>query len=70
MIGKLLRHTWPRSQKSIDRALEFLRSRLEELDDRIDVEAVDKDDFAELFKSCYLSIADGRKSDRYQHGVS
>ena len=52
------------TQKSIDRALEFLRSRLEQLDDRIDVEAVDKDDFAELFKSCYLSIVRSQREEK------
>ena len=44
------------TERSINRALELLRERLEEFEQRIDVEAVDKDDFAELFKSCYLSI--------------
>ena len=38
------------TERSIDRALELLRNRLEELGDRIDVGAVNKDDFAELFK--------------------
>lgn len=52
------------TQKSRDRALELLRSRLEELDDRIDVEAVDKDDFAELFKSCYLSIVRSHREEK------
>lgn len=52
------------TQKSEDRALEFLRKRLEELGDRIDVEAVNKDDFAELFKSCYLTIIRSHRDEK------
>lgn len=52
------------TQKSIDQALEFLRCHLEELDDRIDVEAVNKDDFSELFKSCYLSIVRSHREEK------
>ena len=52
------------TQKSIDRALELLRNRLEELGDRIDVEAINKDDFAELFKSCYLSIVRSHRDNK------
>lgn len=44
------------TQRSIEAALEMLRARIAELADRIDVEAVDKDEFAELFKSCYLTM--------------
>lgn len=42
------------TQKSKDAALEDLRVQLEKLQDRIDVEAVDRDQFSELFKSAYL----------------
>lgn len=44
------------TQRSIDMAITLLKRRLEELKNRIDAEAVNKDEFAELFKSCYLSI--------------
>lgn len=44
------------TQRSIERAFEFLSARLTELEGRLDVAAVDKDEFAELFKSSYLSI--------------
>lgn len=44
------------TQKSIDLAIELLQYKLTELEGRLDVEAVNKDEFAELFKSCYLSI--------------
>jgi hypothetical protein len=42
------------TQRSIERTVELLQERLTVLQDRIDVEAVDKDEFSELFKSCYL----------------
>lgn len=44
------------TQRSIESTLEILKQKLEELADRIDADAVNKDEFAELFKSCYLSI--------------
>jgi hypothetical protein len=44
------------TERSIQRASELLRERLEALGDRIDVETVNKDEFAELFKSCYYTI--------------
>ena len=52
------------TQKSRDRAIELLAQRIEELVDRIDVEAVDKDDFAELFKSCYLAIVRSHREEK------
>ena len=52
------------TQKSVDRALEFLREHLEALEHRIDVEAVDRDDFAELFKSCYLTIVRSHRDEK------
>lgn len=44
------------TQKSIERSGELLAKRLADLEDRIDADAVNKDEFAELFKSCYLTI--------------
>lgn len=44
------------TQRSIDKAIELLRQRLLELESRIDPETVNKDEFAELFKTCYLTI--------------
>ena len=44
--------------------MELLRERLEDLGDRIDVEAVDRDDFAELFKSCYLTIVRSHRDEK------
>ncbi len=43
-----------------ERAVEFtanqLKSRIEALESRLDPDAVNKDEFAELFKSCYLVV--------------
>jgi hypothetical protein len=44
------------TQRSIDRGMVLLGEQLKSLDDRIDPDAVNKDEFAELFKSCYLII--------------
>lgn len=44
------------TQRSIETAIEILNQKVEQLGDRIDPDAVNKDEFAELFKSCYLSI--------------
>ena len=52
------------TEKSRARATELLRRRLEELGERIDIEAVHKDDFAELFKSCYLSIVRSHRDEK------
>ena len=52
------------TEKSRDRAIELLTQRIEGLGDRVDVEVVDKDDFAELFKSCYLSIVRSHREEK------
>ena len=44
------------TEKSIEKALNLLNERLRRLGERLDPEAVDKDEFAELFKSSYLLI--------------
>ena len=44
------------TQKSINRAIELLEKKLKELEGRLDPLGVNKDEFAELFKSSYLSI--------------
>ncbi len=44
------------TQRSIETAIEMLKQKLEQLAERIDADAVNKDEFAELFKSAYLSI--------------
>ena len=44
------------TQRSIEKATVLLREQLEKLQDRVDVEMVNKDEFADLFKSSYLAI--------------
>ena len=44
------------TQRSIERFLAELAIRLEQLEGRLDPANVDKDEFAELFKSCYLVV--------------
>lgn len=44
------------TQRNIEHTAELLRGKITSLEARLDVEAVDKDEFAELFKSCYLVI--------------
>lgn len=44
------------TQRSIERGMEMLRVELDAIKDRVDTETVNKDEFAELFKSCYLTI--------------
>lgn len=44
------------TQRSIERMLAELTVRFERLEGRLDPENVNKDEFAELFKSCYLIV--------------
>jgi hypothetical protein len=44
------------TQRSLETATKLLAERLERLESRIDVNAVNKDEFSDLFKSCYLVI--------------
>jgi len=44
------------TQKTIERSIEMLQTEVEKLGGRIDTEALNKDEFSELFKSCYLTI--------------
>ncbi|MBU1702317.1 MAG: hypothetical protein KJ970_12040 [Candidatus Eisenbacteria bacterium] len=53
LIGDYLLTT---TQKAIDQTLEYLKERVESLEERLDSDVVDKDEFVELFKSCYLII--------------
>jgi len=44
------------TQRSIETAIEILKQKIEQISDRINPDTVNKEEFAELFKSCYLSI--------------
>jgi hypothetical protein len=52
------------TQKSVERALELLKEELGSLEGRIDIEAVDKEDFSDLFKSCYLVIVRSNREEK------
>lgn len=44
------------TERSRDKALRFLETEVARLRERVDVNAVNKDEFAELFKACYFTI--------------
>jgi len=44
------------TERTIRESIKILSKRIEEFGDRIDDECVNKDEFSELFKSCYLII--------------
>ena len=52
------------TQKSINRTMDILGEKLNSLEGRIDVDIVDKDDFSELFKSCYLIIIRSQREEK------
>jgi hypothetical protein len=52
------------TQKAVERTIELLSERLNALQGRIDVDAVNKDDFSELFKSCYLVIVRSNREEK------
>jgi hypothetical protein len=54
------------TQRSIERGVILLGERLQSLEDRIDPEVVNKDEFAELFKSCYLVIVRTHQEEKLQ----
>jgi hypothetical protein len=58
------------TQKSIEMAFGLLEERLTELEGRIDVDNVNKDEFAELFKSCYLFIVRTHQKEKLNAAVS
>ena len=44
------------TQKSIETSIEYLKEKLKKLENRIDFNTIDKDEFAEIFKSAYFII--------------
>ncbi len=44
------------TQKSTERTMKILHEKLTAIESRIDVESINKDEFSELFKSCYLVV--------------
>lgn len=58
------------TEKSIKTAIDLLSERLRELEDRIDVNKVDKDEFAELFKTSYLCFVRTHQKAKLDAAVS
>ncbi|MCK4303964.1 MAG: hypothetical protein KAY24_06975 [Candidatus Eisenbacteria sp.] len=52
------------TQRSIERALAILEERLAAIEARIELGSVDRDEFVELFKSCYLVIVRSHREER------
>lgn len=57
------------TQRSIEKATLLLQQQLLKLQDRIDVEAVNKDEFADLFKSSYLAIVRTSNEEKLRAAV-
>ena len=69
-IASLIGDYVPNStEKSVDRALNELRQRISSLEDRIDPETVEREDFSELFKSCYLVIVRTHQQEKRRAAV-
>jgi hypothetical protein len=58
------------TQRRIEDAVNMLTERLKSLEGRIDVDAVDREDFAELFKSCYLQIVRSHHEEKLKAATS
>lgn len=52
------------TQVAIERATKILGEKVDELQERLDVDAVNKHDFSELFKSCYLVIVRTNREEK------
>jgi hypothetical protein len=52
------------TQRSIEKTMELLGEKLTSLEGRIDVEAVNKEDFSELFKACYLVVVRSHREEK------
>ncbi|HEX4117727.1 MAG TPA: hypothetical protein VHX99_02905 [Rhizomicrobium sp.] len=52
------------TQRSIEKAMKMLGEKLNSLNQRIDIDAVNKEDFSELFKSCYLVIIRSQREEK------
>jgi hypothetical protein len=64
-IASLIADYVPSStQRNTEKTIELLAQKLISLEGRIDVEAIDKEDFAELFKSCYLVIIRSHREEK------
>ncbi|MCK4821822.1 hypothetical protein KA005_39015 [bacterium] len=58
------------TQNTIERSIEMLQTEMERLGDRIDTESLNKDEFSELFKSCYLTIVRTHQEEKLRGAVA
>jgi len=58
------------TSRSVLESLHLLTERLCALEDRIDIHAVDKEEFSELFKSSYLVLVRAHKAERRRAAVN
>jgi hypothetical protein len=66
-IASLISDYVPSStQRTVEKGLALLAEKLSSLEGRIDVEQVDKEEFAELFKSCYLVMVRSHHEEKLQ----
>mgnify|MGYP007017505601 CR=1 FL=1 len=64
-IASLISDYIPSStQRNTEKAMRLLEEKLTVFGDRIDVENINKDDFSELFKSCYLIFVRTHQEDK------
>lgn len=58
------------TQRRIEQAIEFFDSRLREVNDRVDIESINREEFAELFKSSYLTIVRSHHDEKIHAAIS
>jgi len=58
------------TERSRNEALNYLKIDLEKLQERIDVESINKDEFSELYKSCYLTMTRTHKQEKLRATAS
>src|SRR5258708_1844090 len=58
------------TQRSIEKTMELLGEKLTSLEGRIDVEAVNKEDFSELVKACYLVVVRSHRVEKLHASAS
>lgn len=57
------------TQRAVEQAIEDLAAQLSAVQSRLEPEAVDREQFAELFKSCYLVLVKTHQTKRRQSAV-
>lgn len=70
VVASLIEDYIPSStQRNIEATIDLLKQRLCDLEGRIDPESVDKDEFAELFKTCYLIVVRTHQASKRRAAV-